>query len=216
MFSEQEASAILRRAAQLQEVAAASEGQISTGVSYGVLQRIASEAGIEKSFLAKAFQSASLRTRSGPLNIVEESERILEGEVAVKNFAAVAQMLSYAHGYIYPSTRSKPGLRGFTRMTHRQSGPFGYIGRRFSSYVELNSDGGVTRIRVRSSLAASYLFGLMTLLTGPLFIILGPILFFTLAGVAVRQSRALADSLAEDLAPVLRAQTASVEPAAPS
>ena len=216
VFKEKEAVAVIRHALQMQAAASAASDPTLQGLTYEELKRIALEAGIGETFLAQAAERASLRNRSGFLNLVEETEKSVEGEPAIEDFAEQAQLLAYDNRYGEVSLRPGPSLKGSLRIANSSGGSVLYRGRRFSSHATVNLEDGFTRIRVRSSLAAAGFVGLSALSFGVVigslvsFLLTpesglttiltalgcGILLFGTLAFASILQARKLADSLA--------------------
>ncbi len=138
VFSEQEATTIIRRAVELQEESAA--GSYVPGISREELARIAAEVGVEPRFLEEAILAGGeVESKKGPLHLTEEFERVIPGELDPQDFDKVATE-----------------IRPFSNI-----GQVGVaqIGRSLSASawtgisqakVEVTSRGGRTRLKVKS------------------------------------------------------------------
>lgn len=143
VFSEKEAADILQRAARIQE---SSAGSYSAGVTYEELQRIASETGIDEASLQKALD-APLEKTTRILNLVEETERVIEGELAPEAMDAFAEVLS-KYGRVQNGSQIGRSFNGYVN------------GGTIYAKVELHSRNGRTRIKVKSMPVMAYLFGM--------------------------------------------------------
>lgn len=143
VFSEKEASEVLRRASRLQEERG---GAYSPALTYEEILRIASEAGIDSENVAAAIQAAP--QKHDKFGWVDEDERVLDVELDPSDFDVVSHV-------------AKSGPEG--RRTSRQLGrtlKLGmYYGRR-SYTVEVTSRNGRTRIHVARILFIAYLWTL--------------------------------------------------------
>ena len=163
VFSEQETSEVLQRAAKLQE--SATDGAYTPGVTRDELERIAVEAGIDPKFIEKALTDFDENTpKKGWLNLSEQYERVVEGEVDPNDFDEVLRDLKPA---------GRGGMRGATQVGRTVSMQTFYDGA--MCYVELTSRNGRTRIKVRSVPFVAYFMSLHpALLLGlPISIVLG-------------------------------------------
>lgn len=172
IFSEQEASEILQRAAKLQEDDRDSHSSYTPGITEDELERIAHEAGIDPNFLRRAMEKAtSSEKKNTKVQLEQVFERVVEGEIEPENFDLVIEDV-------------RAGQR------QRQSGNQGgiqQIGRRIFGTVmcgpaigkmNITSRNGRTRIEVR---------------TGPffpLFLSLYPPFIISLVAIAVTAERA--------------------------
>ena len=85
VFSEQETSEVLQKAAKLQE--AASDAAYTPGITRSELDRIASEAGIDTKFVEQALgEIQTTKPKRSWLNLSEEFERVVDGEVDPDDF----------------------------------------------------------------------------------------------------------------------------------
>jgi len=135
-FSEKQAAEILQRAAKLQE--AAEDGSAYTpGVSLEELHKIAMEAGIDPKFLEVAMEAPeSPEKRSWFSGLIQDYDRVLEGEIAPEDFDEVVQTLGPA---------SRGGIRQIGRSLTGQVGAgFGLV------RLDVTSKRGRTRIRAKA------------------------------------------------------------------
>ncbi|MGE0000439.1 MAG: hypothetical protein AB7F50_01335 [Fimbriimonadaceae bacterium] len=145
ILSEAEASEILRAAAELQE---ASGTDYSAGVTVEELQRIASEAGISPEFLAQAMRAPIAKTTTtSPLRLSQETEVVVDGEIAPENLDLLLSEL-----------KSKGGVSQFQQVGRSLSAMVNRVP--MSARVELVSRGGRTRVKVKSIPFMPYFLGL--------------------------------------------------------
>ena len=94
VYSEQEASEILQKAAKMQE----SQGggpDYTPGITFDELQRIAAEAGIDPKVLQQALAEGSTPKEKAKWPF--EIERVLDGELAADDFDVVLEAMGPAH-----------------------------------------------------------------------------------------------------------------------
>jgi hypothetical protein len=149
VFSEQEAAAIIRRAAEITEAAGAHD--YMAGVTATELERIAAEVGISPQALAQALSEASTEKygRKGPFHLTEEFERVVDGEVDPDQYDLIVE--------------------GLKIMNNRGAQQVAQVGRSLTmttwtgvgqAHVEVSSRKGRTRLKVKSN---ALIQGLMTL-----------------------------------------------------
>lgn len=147
VYSEQEVSAILKRAVELTE----QEGsKYQPGVTRGELQKIAEEVGVPLAALEQAIlEIGEVKEAKGPLQLTSEHERVVEGEINPDQFDLI--------------------IDGLKPLNRRHSQAITQVGRKLTmqtwngvgqSTIDLTSREGRTRIQVRSS---ALFQGLMTL-----------------------------------------------------
>ncbi len=146
VFSEQEVSAVVRRAVELQETAG--KESYTPGVTPDELARIAGELGIEPKFLQQAIDEAnSTESKRGPLHLTEEFERVVDVELAPEDYDVLLR-------YLKPA-----GNRGgFTQIGKTLSGTT-WTGCSMA-HVEVTSKRGRTRINVKSNALFAWLVSL--------------------------------------------------------
>jgi hypothetical protein len=205
IFGEQEAAELLRAAARMQEELG--KDSYSAGVTLEELRRIASEAGIEPKYLDRALEQAQSAPRERSLlNLVEETEHVLDGEVPMGDVDLVAEALR-RQGSVQMAQQL-----GRTVAAQVVKAPM-------VARVQLSSRNGRTRLTVRSVPLLAYFLGLHAPLiaacvAGPLVgshnpvggvlasagLVLGGMLAFTgLARVGKRRARQMGERLAEEL-----------------
>lgn len=92
IFSEQEASEILQRAAKLQEEDRESDPAYTPGITADELERIAHEAGIDPNFLRRAMEKATPAEKTNTkVQLEQVFERVVEGEIEPENFDIVIE-----------------------------------------------------------------------------------------------------------------------------
>ena len=92
IFSEQEASEILQRAAKLQEEDRESDPAYTPGITAEELERIAHEAGIDPNFLRRAMEKATPAEKTNTkVQLEQVFERVVEGEIEPENFDIVIE-----------------------------------------------------------------------------------------------------------------------------
>lgn len=219
ILSEAEAAEILRAAAELQE---SSGTDYSAGVTLDELRRIAVEAGIAPEFLEKAIQSPVATRKSSLFRISEQTEIVLDGEVAPGNLDLVLAALR-DHGSVSQYQQVGRTLTGTVTKAP------------MSAHVDISSRGGRTRVKVRSTPFLPYFLGLHVPLIGAC--VAGPVVgsWNPLAGIGValatlatglglfqllnrksiQRSRGLADGLRNEVAKIVDepapAQTTTAE-----
>jgi hypothetical protein len=146
VFSEQETSQILQRAAKLQE--ASTVGDYTPGVTRDELERIAAEAGIDPKYVSKALDDINTEEpKKGWLNLSEEYERVIEGEVDPDDYDEIFRDLR--------SSNNRMGFQQIGRSAMMQTFYKGAM-----CQVEVTSRHGRTRVRVKSIPLAAYFFSL--------------------------------------------------------
>lgn len=92
IFSEQEASEILQRAAKLQEEDRESDPAYTPGITAEELERIAHEAGIDPNFLRRALDKVEpVESTKRRVQLEQVNERVVEGEIEPENFDLVIE-----------------------------------------------------------------------------------------------------------------------------
>jgi len=92
IFSEQEASEILQRAAKLQEDDRDSHSSYTPGITEDELERIAHEAGIDPNFLRRAMEKITPAEKTNTkVQLEQVNERVVEGEIEPENFDIVIE-----------------------------------------------------------------------------------------------------------------------------
>lgn len=224
-YSEQEAAELLQRAAKLQE--SSSERSYTPGVSIEELERIALEAGIDPKFLELAIGNDVAPPKSQFLGMVEELDRVVEGELDPGDFDEVLAVLG-------------PGMK---RQQMRQVGRSLMGATTVGSsmvHVEVTSRNGRTRIRTRSTPFIAYfatlhwmgilgiILGaqlgesrgwLMGTVVGTVLLAMGFVSFTMLGRLGVAKSRELVDKLEDRVKELVGShfapQSAALETAAP-
>jgi len=110
-FNEKEAAELVLKAAKLQEQSSEGSNSYAPGISFDELARMASEAGVDPSFLQKALESAPEKSEN-PISFLgiplsTEFERIIDGELPPENFDVITEG--------FPAKLAGRGPRG-TRM----------------------------------------------------------------------------------------------------
>ncbi len=147
VFSEQETSAILQKAAKLQEES--SDVSYTPGVTKEELERIAVEAGIDPKYVLAALKDLSVdQPKRHWLNLSEAYERVIEGEVDPDDFDQI-------FAGIKPSNMRNGGFKQVGRTVTLQTYYRGAM-----CHVELTSRQGRTRIQVKSVPFVAYLMSL--------------------------------------------------------
>lgn len=140
-YSEKEAAELLQRAARLQESVA--ERDYTPGVSFEELQRIAHEAGIDPKYLDQAVQVQSSEPKQAFFGMVEEYDKVIEGELDPDDFDAILEVFGV----------------GMKRQQMRQVGR-SLIGQTTAGlsmvHLEVSSRNGRTRIRGKSTPFIAY------------------------------------------------------------
>lgn len=138
VFSEQEVSAVVRRAIELQEQAG--QESYTPGVTSEELARVAKELGIEAKYLQQAVNEAgSTESRKGPLNLTEEFERVVDVEISPDDYDVLLK-------HLRPT-----GNRGnsFNQVGRTLTGQT-WTGCSFAGF-EITSKKGRTRIKMKSN-----------------------------------------------------------------
>lgn len=138
VFSEQEVTEIIRRAAELQEGSASSDSEYRPGVTREELERAAAEVGVSPQFLQQAIQEklAGIQGRRSA-GLAPEEERVVEGELDPNDYDVVVEQLPLRSSRRYPVSQIGRSLQA-RAMTG--SG---------IANVSLHSRNGRTRIRVK-------------------------------------------------------------------
>ncbi len=167
IFSEQEASEILQRAAKLQEDDRESDPAYTPGITAEELERIAHEAGIDPNFLRRALEKAEPAEKTNTkVQLEQVFERVVEGEIEPENFDVVIEDVKAVQ------RQYKGGNQGGIQQIGRRifgnvmCGPA--IGK-----MNITSRNGRTRIEVRTGAFM------------PLFIPLYPAFMLSLVSIAI-------------------------------
>lgn len=97
VFSEQEVTAVVRRAVELQETAG--QESYTPGVTATELGRIASELGIDPKYLQQAInESNSTESKKGPFHLTEEFERVVDTELKPEDYDILLKYLKPTNG----------------------------------------------------------------------------------------------------------------------
>jgi hypothetical protein len=145
VFSEQETSQILQKAARLQE--ASSEDTYRPGVTREELERIAAEAGIDPKFVGKALLALEDEPKKSWLNLSESFERVIEGEVDPNDFDEIFRDLKPAN--------NRMAAQQIGRTVTMQT----FYGGAMCN-VEISSRQGRTRVKVKSVPFVAYFLSL--------------------------------------------------------
>lgn len=152
VFSEQETSAILQKAAKMQE--AAVDGEYTPGITREELEKIANEAGIDPKFVTRALDDISKNEpKKGWLNLSEEYERVIEGEVDPDDFDEIFRDLKPAN--------NRMGVQQVGRTVSMQT-----FYKSAMCSIEMTSRQGRTRVKVKSVPFMAYFFSLHPALIG--------------------------------------------------
>jgi hypothetical protein len=150
IFSEQEASEIVRRAIELHEKAAG-EPIYTPGITKAELERIASEVGVSPQFLEQAIrETGAFESTKGPLHLTEEFERVIDVELDPDDFDLVTSQLKPF------GNASQPSMAQIGRSM--KASVWTGISQ---AEVEISSRTGRTRIRVKSTPLFAFLVGIM-------------------------------------------------------
>ena len=212
LYSEAEAVEIVQRAARLQE-SSADSGTYRPGVSTDELRRIAEDAGIDTRYLERALQGeGEEQTRRSLLNLVEETEFVLSGEIAPEDFDEVMEALR-KHGKVQVAQQIGRGMTGVLQR-----------GSLFANF-ELFSKNGRTRMKLKATPFMAYFLGLhapliLSLVLGvnlmargmfvPGLLVLfgllavGGLVFWTIADAGKKKARAVAHELKEAFGRLVR------------
>ncbi len=140
VYSEKEASEILQKAVALQEAAGEAGESYTPGITAEELRKIAEEAGLDPKYLELALKSTkeSEPPKKWFMNLVQEHERVIEGEIPPDSFDVILEGLS--------RNTQKHGLRQVGRAVEGQvSKGWGF------GTLKLSSRRGRTRLSLRSN-----------------------------------------------------------------
>lgn len=143
IFSESEASELLQRAVALQE-SSVQGGSYKPGITWDELNRIAEEAGVDRSFLEQAL-TAPIATKQEKSSFFSSSvERVVQGELPADKFDVILEAARPMQ-----TAKSQPAqvgrtLRSKTWMGWNQAD------------VEVTARGGRTRIKVGTNAFVPY------------------------------------------------------------
>ena len=216
VFSEKEAAEILQRAARFQE--SSSGGSYAAGITLNELQKIAFEAGIDEANVRKALDRPS-QTKTSLLNLVEETERVIDGEMTPEAMDAFAEVIS-KYGRLQQVSQVGRSFSGIVN------------GGVLYAKVELHSRNGRTRLKVKSMPLMAYLIGLhaplivglcagvglmgshmvaLGLAVMSMLLLVGFLAFTYLAKGSITKSRKLADDIEHELVALHPNPTSSLE-----
>jgi hypothetical protein len=157
LFSEDETTQIVKRAAQLQEEAQL--GSYTPGVTEEELERIAAEMGVNPEFLRLAIEERQNGTsepqKPGPFKKLV-FERVIEGEVAPEDFDLL---------HTLPISSNQGNLSTQIGRTFRSTTMAGFN----QLQASITSREGRTRVRIESRPVLSIVFGLELILFGIIF-----------------------------------------------
>lgn len=139
-FSDKDAAAILKRAAELQEEA--TTGSIQDGVSLSDLKRIAEESGIDPSYVEQALIQQAAAPAKGPGGKI--LELVVPGELQPERMDVVSDILSSHRGF-KPLTQVGRTVQGFVQ------GSWG------SMELQVASRNGRTKVTVRPMLVQTFM-----------------------------------------------------------
>lgn len=160
VFSEKEAADILQKAVKLQEAAGEASNAYTPGITVDELRRIAEEAGLDPRYLEQAIAGEKLSepAKKWFLNLVQEHDRVIEGELPPDRFDLVTEEVS-------SRSLRRSGLRQIGRALEGQfSKGWGF------GWMRISSRNGRTRLQVRSNsfvpfmgmMYPSFIIGLIT------------------------------------------------------
>jgi hypothetical protein len=212
LYSEAEAVEIVQRAARLQE-SSADGGTYRPGVSVEELRRIAEDAGIDVRYLERALEGeGEEKTSRSLLNLVEETEFVLSGEIPAEDFDEVMEAFR-RHGKVQVAQQIGRGMTGVLQR-----------GSLFANF-ELFSKNGRTRLKLKATPFMAYFLGLHTPLILSLvlgvnlmarglvvpgllamlgLLAVGGLVFWTIADAGKRKARAVAQDLKEAFGRLVR------------
>ena len=149
VFSEKEASEILRRAAELMEKEVDGGKDYTPGITRQELENIAKEVGVDPKFLELAItQQGKPESKSGTLRLTEEFERVIEGELDPADFDVVAENIKVL---------SRMGNQGMTQIGRSmQASAWTGVSQ---ANVSVSSRNGRTRLKVSSNPLFGFLMG---------------------------------------------------------
>ena len=217
VFSEQEVSQIIHRAAQLTEEGA--ETTYVPGVTREELEKIAVEVGVSASALDRAINEARERThKTGPLRLTEEFERVIDGELDPDQFDVVMDgVKTFGH--------SGPAQIGRSLRASAWTG----VGQ---ANIDVTSRNGRTKVKVKSNAffqclmtlypsvvatamtaggLAAHGQGLLAAAIGTAIITTGGLLCGKLIKVGHRKAEKLADDMQTRISEAVAEQTPPVE-----
>lgn len=143
IFSEDEVTAIIKRAVQIQEHEPASD--YTSGITKEELGRIAGEVGISRDALEKAIRDQAGLPATTKFKWVQETSRILDGEVKPENFDVISPFVG------------ANGRAGFVQLGRSIQGTVA-TGFTMSNF-NISSRNGRTKVDVRSTALLSSVFG---------------------------------------------------------
>lgn len=149
VFSEKEASEILRRAAELMEREVEGGKDYTPGITREELENIAKEVGVDPKFLELAItQQGKPESKTGTLKLTEEFERVIEGELDPADFDVIIDCIK---------PLKQVGSTGFSQVgrTLQASAWTGVS----QANVSVSSRNGRTRLKVASNPLFGFLMG---------------------------------------------------------
>ena len=149
VFSEQEASQILRRAAELMEKAVEGGKDYTPGITRAELENIAKEVGVDPKFLELAItQQGKPESKTGVLRLTEEFERVIDGELDPADFDVIVENIK---------PLSRIGQSGISQVGRSiQASAWTGISQ---ANVSVSSRNGRTRLKVASNSLMAFLMG---------------------------------------------------------
>ena len=149
IFSEQEASQILRRAAELMEKEVEGGKDYTPGITRQELENIAKEVGVDPKFLELAItQQGRAESKPGVLHLTQEFERVIEGELNPDDFDVIIESIK---------PLSRIGQAGFTQVGRSlQASAWTGVSQ---ANVSVSSRNGRTRLKVASNPLFGFLMG---------------------------------------------------------
>jgi hypothetical protein len=137
VFSEQEVAEIMKRAVSLQEASKDSAQTYRPGVTREELLRAAQEMGVDPAFLEQAIVEKVQHKQRGPLSLLQEEQRVVEGELNPDDFDLILDQIRVA------ATRRHPVTQVGRRLSARAFSGSGL------AQVNVTARNGRTRIDVR-------------------------------------------------------------------
>jgi len=149
VFSEKEASEILRRAAELMEKEVEGGKDYTPGITRTELENIAKEVGVDPKFLELAItQQGKPESKGGALRLTEEFERVIDGELDPADFDVIAENIKVL---------SRMGHQGMTQIGRSmQASAWTGVSQ---ANVMVSSRNGRTRLKVSSNPLFGFLMG---------------------------------------------------------
>lgn len=147
IYSESEVSPILLKAAEIQERDNATN--YTSGVTLDELQRIARELGISDAALQAALTQPAEETKSSFLNLIEEQERVFDGELDMDRLDEVVEVLGEG---VRLQVMPHVGRTLKAQVSAFGSGVFGTL--------EIVSRNGRTKLKFRQTPFVAYFAGL--------------------------------------------------------